>query len=1063
MICSTAIRAVVLVTAMGLLAPAFAQIEAGDGSDVPIAKTESSASDSGRLGFQTSADAPLQTTQQISDDLETPGLDAGVPEAALAIEHIDIFVETKKFSVRSRRTDTGGVLIEASPIFTHLKGKVSIEGTVLSYRRFQDGVLLGIDMATGGASINGQIRGFLPGWKERAQADTWLGPNSIAFLTGTEPVEDELGRWTFTLSDQLRPKFDLDLWIEGRQITNPEVEPRTIGSVLLIPLEVVTEALGHEIERVGQNSVAVRRLQDSTTVLLNLSNGLVAVNNTPRGVTPNISFADPDTLLLPFSAVETLTGTHIELVPGTDRINVTLDDRLGGGVLPGERIVDEVAETGFTPESLDFQLTDRGPVTATFSSRVRSLNTQLRYDSAGGFDDIRELQPAFVGLNVQSLDGWVGSIGDANTRLRELSGVGASRIRGLTWRKQVGKKDNVLALAAGARSTGSVSITEDASRPRFGGFVAGARIVSTDQTQDIGISASIAPGGGAGRVVIGGQKSIVPVRDTSRTGLESLFVSADAGLFAGPGGVKADIRGQVQARGRITKQIGLQGNLDYEGGRFSQSDQERAEADRAGLPLPPRASRFAGSISTDWRSANAWGPVDGVAAGVRASHARTGGDQATASTTYAGSVNARIPSIDLSLSADIDYTVSSPDGAERTRATNVNLRALKRFGWGILNTTYTDTNISTTGRSNRLVSSLTLKPFRRQLGEGASVSAGPSASIVVADGDFSSRFGATVSANSGQKFGDKFNLQGQLSALQSIDPDDDDTQFFASISSIYKFTQNLQLEATYVETFDSSRDFGIALRGRVAFNEPRKYTRPKEGLGVLTGGVYFDRNRDGIRQEDEPAVSTVRVQVSGTRLSLQVDRDGRFTIQNIKEGLYSLVIDRRSLPLGLVVPEDVAARATIAEGRITDLDIPIIASGQVRGAIFVDDNANGQTDPGETRVEGMFIKLKQVPEAEASDVSLETDDAAVDREPVTQISASFGQYSFENLSPGRYELSVNFKGIVYTQHVDLSEDDLFKIEPFALPGEPGLEGETSGPNSENTDTIEIELETSGIP
>ncbi|MEL7130334.1 MAG: SdrD B-like domain-containing protein, partial [Pseudomonadota bacterium] len=209
----------------------------------------------------------------------------------------------------------------------------------------------------------------------------------------------------------------------------------------------------------------------------------------------------------------------------------------------------------------------------------------------------------------------------------------------------------------------------------------------------------------------------------------------------------------------------------------------------------------------------------------------------------------------------------------------------------------------------------------------------------------------------------------------------------------------------------------------VNFNEPRKYTRPKEGLGVLQGVVYFDRNRDGIRQDDEYGIPGVRVQVTGTRLGLGVDRDGNFTIQNMREGLYGLTIDRRSLPLGLLVPSDAASRVTIGEGRITKIEIPIIASGQIRGALFVDENASGDSDPGEQRVEGTFITLTKSDLAEGEVF-----------EPITGLTASFGQYSFENLSPGRYELSVNFQGIVYSQTVELTERELFAVVPFGLPG-----------------------------
>ena len=160
--------------------------------------------------------------------------------------------------------------------------------------------------------------------------------------------------------------------------------------------------------------------------------------------------------------------------------------------------------------------------------------------------------------------------------------------------------------------------------------------------------------------------------------------------------------------------------------------------------------------------------------------------------------------------------------------------------------------------------------------------------------------------------------------------------------------------------------------------------------------------------------------MSGTRLSLRVDGDGRFTIQNIPKGLYGLVVDRRSLPLGLVVPDQASARATIAEGRITNLEIPIIASGQLRGALFVDDNGSGEIDPGERRLEGAFLKVRAL------------GDLAEEFEEISRATAAFGQFSFENLKPGQYELSVNHEGIIHTQTVELTEDNLFQIVPFAV-------------------------------
>lgn len=215
----------------------------------------------------------------------------------------------------------------------------------------------------------------------------------------------------------------------------------------------------------------------------------------------------------------------------------------------------------------------------------------------------------------------------------------------------------------------------------------------------------------------------------------------------------------------------------------------------------------------------------------------------------------------------------------------------------------------------------------------------------------------------------------------------------------------------------------VALRGRITFNDPRKHTLPRDGLGILQGKVFLDRNRDGIRQPEEPGLPGVRVQVTGTRLGLGVDRSGNFTIQNMKEGLYGLVVDRRTLPLGLLVPEAGAARVTIGEGRLTEIDIPVIASGQIRGTLFIDGNGNGATDPGETRLEGALVRLKRA--------------GAPDEAPQIALAATFGQYSFETLVPGDYEISTNHGGEIYSRTVTLTETGLFAVLAFGLPSDTG--------------------------
>ncbi len=1018
MSCSTAIRAVVFATALGLCAPAFAQTDGAEGesvSDAPIT-------------IETEPPVAAMADEAVSDAPLKIGFEHA-PEQAMSIEHIDVIVENETLSVRSRRTDTDGVLIEASPIFTHLKGKVTLEGTVLSNLRFQDGAVMSLDVSDGVVRANQTELGALPEFEPLEAATTWITPNTIGILTGTIPAQSETGDWTFTLDDRLRPRFDLDLWINGERTVTPEVEPRSIGPVLLVPLETVVEALGHALERSDGNVVTVTRIQDAARISLDLSTGLVTVNNAPRGVTPNIAYADPDLLLLPFTAVETLTGTHILLEPGTSDIVVTLDDRLGGGALPGERVVDEAAATGWVPEQLQFALSDRGPVTLQLDSRLRSLNTQLRYETVGGVTRPQELTPGWVSLEAQSLNGWVGSLGDSNSRFRELSGVDENRLRGASVRFRREKTGDIIALAAGVPLSGSREVSPSASRPTFSGFAGGARWLAADGNREIGISAATNERGGT-RVVVGGQKHFRGSGED--TGLQPIFVAADAGVFNAGGGTKFDFRGRAQGGYRFNRQAGVQASLSYDGGRFNQGGGLSGGSDLEGALNGPSSSRFVGSVSTDWRAVKNWGPISNVAAGVRTNYARTSGDNGSSTFTVSSAFNGRVTPLDLNVSVDASFSSTRTSEASGS-SHSIGVRAFRRFDWGNVQAAYSNT--TTEGETTqRLVSSVSVLPIRKDLGEGASVAAGPTASAVWSPERSFARIGATVSANSGQRFGERFNVQGQFSALQSVDPDDARTQFFASLNASYAITRFIRLESNYFDNLSGSRDFSVALRGRVTFNEPRKHTRPKEGLGILRGGVYFDRNRDGIRQPDEEGVPGVRIQVTGTRLALGVDADGRFTIQNMRTGLYGVTVDRRTLPLGLLVPDDVSARATIGDGRVTELEIPIVASGQVRGALFVDENGDGDVTPGEHRVEGMFVSLLRVGEG-----------AAEDEEPVSAVSASFGQYSFENLAPGRYELSVNFKGVIYSRSVELSEDNLFVVRPFDLPAEESGGAEEDNP------------------
>ncbi|MEM9179486.1 MAG: SdrD B-like domain-containing protein, partial [Pseudomonadota bacterium] len=116
-------------------------------------------------------------------------------------------------------------------------------------------------------------------------------------------------------------------------------------------------------------------------------------------------------------------------------------------------------------------------------------------------------------------------------------------------------------------------------------------------------------------------------------------------------------------------------------------------------------------------------------------------------------------------------------------------------------------------------------------------------------------------------------------------------------------------------------------------------------------------------------------------------------------------------------PENAQPRVTIGSGRRSDVDIPLILSGQVRGAIFIDDNANGQADRGEKRLEGQWVSLSPKDGGET----------------LTIHSASFGQYGFESVDPGTYTLKTTISGRPVVQEITIDGKSPFVIAPIPIP------------------------------
>ncbi len=177
-------------------------------------------------------------------------------------------------------------------------------------------------------------------------------------------------------------------------------------------------------------------------------------------------------------------------------------------------------------------------------------------------------------------------------------------------------------------------------------------------------------------------------------------------------------------------------------------------------------------------------------------------------------------------------------------------------------------------------------------------------------------------------------------------------------------------------------------------------------VSSLSGRVYIDLNRDGFRQPNEPGISGVTIQITGTDIfgaavnrSTTTSADGSFSFNDLLPGTYSLAQTQPTgFPDGIttagseggMVNGNVISNIVLA-GDVNATDYLFGEFGiRVSGNIFNDTNANGVRDLGESGRTGVTVQLRNTA-------------TGVITPFITDVN---GNYFFDDLAPGNYQISV---------------------------------------------------------
>jgi len=824
--------------------------------------------------------------------------------------------------------------------------------------------------------------------------------------------------FNFKLDPRLKVATGFEIYVNELPLGTLNPAPRSVGPVLLLPLLPIAEELGHNVQVIeGGSVVTIRRAQDSAEFSLNLDTGLIMLRGNPIGLSKDVTYIDRINLLLPVSAIETLTGTHVDSTGGSNRIDITLDSRLAGAIKPTATVEDIAKKTPFTPESLNFSLGPDSLNTVEFNAHGGSFNGQLRYETQDLVTNAAELEPSWLALNFAHTNGATGAIGDYAADFRELDGVGLRRIRGVAVQKITDK--GRWAAVIGVPENGVRQISNDQSRSTFGGIAAGVRYADR-QGWEAGLSArqdGLTKDQAAVLEVISGRLGRVKDKKIQWN------TDASLGVFNGPARESAvDLRLGANIRYDATPEVSLDLDAQYDGAEFLRSrlDREEVEEEIAAITNPDAVleedaqfipdtrrrglDQLSFSANARYAPANDVGVLNNPAVSVRANYAKVGtlktSDAGSSITNLGISGATNIGQTGLSVSADASYfTTNFNDDRIDESGRQFNVQAFKQFDNYTVRAQYR--NDKSTGQNTQQALTVTAsrRSFNVPLPKGANLSVAPSVSALWNGNNINARGGVFANLNSGRVFGRKNRLDASFGVLQSVsgvNGSQTDKFLTVSIARQLRLGSNMALGLAYRNDLNGNQRVGLQLTGRYEFNEKRRYRKTEDGRGVLKGRAFLDQNRDGVKQDDEPAMPRVLVKVKGTSLALRTDNAGFFTIQNIREGIHELQVDARSLPLGFDLSEDVTTKATVAEGQITDVPMPIVQRGQIRGFAFIDNNNNGTHDAGEERIEGAKLRL----------TSIDGENLAGGEVEEFTHTTSFGQYAFDDLAAGEYQVEV---------------------------------------------------------
>ncbi len=159
--------------------------------------------------------------------------------------------------------------------------------------------------------------------------------------------------------------------------------------------------------------------------------------------------------------------------------------------------------------------------------------------------------------------------------------------------------------------------------------------------------------------------------------------------------------------------------------------------------------------------------------------------------------------------------------------------------------------------------------------------------------------------------------------------------------------------------------------------------------GDIDGYVFKDYNADGLRENNEPPISGVKIWLGKNR-SEETDIFGYFRFKKVSGRLVPVTIDTATIPAGFVLTVPATQSTYIKNFQTSRLEFGLVARSEISGFVFEDVDGDGRYSSGDVGVRGVSLTLE-------NGLRGSTDDR--------------GRYSFPHVSSGEHILNLDLSTV----------------------------------------------------